>query len=289
MALCFKIKFFYPLGIINCLRIYLCVSDYNTLPYCFVGLLECDVDILFVFDTPERVLNLHLLLQLAVNKWDFLVFEFHEQTLWLDLDITHLGGSALGNGDLDRHFLDALTPSVFVGRVAIVGADLLHVLYGLRFLFWWCHFLFLGCFLSLLINNLFNLLSIWLGLLCPSCGNCQFLGLSCFFSCLLRRLLLLFEFLPSFFGFRLLWESSLMIFLISAEVCIDHALRDSWWEAHLVSGFCHVVEICSSLEERVGGIEETVNSVTCCIYYFEEHGIHPLSCSLVNLDALSHF
>ena len=60
VALSFEVKFFDPLRVIDCLRVYLFIADNDTFPDCFIALLEVELEEFAVLDTPEGILNLDL-------------------------------------------------------------------------------------------------------------------------------------------------------------------------------------------------------------------------------------
>ena len=68
MALSFEIEFFDSLRVVDCLRVYLFVTYYNTFPDCFITLLEVELKEFAVLNTPEGVLDLDLLAQLALKE-----------------------------------------------------------------------------------------------------------------------------------------------------------------------------------------------------------------------------
>lgn len=68
MALSFEVEFFDSLRVVDCLRVYLFVTYYNTFPDCFITLLEVELKEFAVFNTPEGVLNLDLLTELALKE-----------------------------------------------------------------------------------------------------------------------------------------------------------------------------------------------------------------------------
>lgn len=61
VALSFEVEFFDPLRVVDCLRVYLLVANYDTFPDCFIALLEVELEEFAVLDTPEGILDLDLL------------------------------------------------------------------------------------------------------------------------------------------------------------------------------------------------------------------------------------
>jgi hypothetical protein len=82
-----QIKLLYPLRVVNLLRIYFLISNNDSLPDGFVGLLESDCDVFLVFDAPETVVDFYFFLEVTVNKWLLGAFNLDKEMLGLDFDV----------------------------------------------------------------------------------------------------------------------------------------------------------------------------------------------------------
>ena len=80
----FEVEFFDSFRVVNCLRVNLFISNYNTFPYCFITLLEVQLEEFAVLNTPKRILDLDLLTKLTLKEW-FLALEATCDVFRLDL------------------------------------------------------------------------------------------------------------------------------------------------------------------------------------------------------------
>lgn len=157
MPLGFQIKFFYLLWIVNSLWVNFFVSNQNGFPDSLIGFLKCDIDEFLILDAPERIFDLHFLLELTIQDWFVLTLDLNKQTLRLDFDVHHLWSCTLWDWNLDCDLLDSLRPVIFLSAVTVVCTDFLHIFYSLclnflcLFLLWFllwgllrCWFLDLG-------------------------------------------------------------------------------------------------------------------------------------------------
>ena len=128
VTLSFEVEFFDPLRVVDCLRVYLFVANYDTFPDCFIALLEVELEEFAVLDTPEGILDLDLLAQLALKE-RFLALEAACDVLRLYLDFELVGLGPLWDGYLHLNIEHSLRPVVLLRRVPIVRAYLLHLLH----------------------------------------------------------------------------------------------------------------------------------------------------------------
>ena len=130
MTLRLQVKFLNSLTVVNCFGVDLVVAKNYTLPDRLVCLLEVDVQELVVLYTPEGVIHLDLLAELALDQGlVFLALEGDAQLLGLNFNDQVLRGRSLGERDLQVDSLDLLGPVVLRGLGSIIRADFrgLHV------------------------------------------------------------------------------------------------------------------------------------------------------------------
>jgi hypothetical protein len=113
MALSFEVEFFDSLRVVDCLRVYLFVTHYNTFPDCFITLLEVKLEEFAVFNTPEGVLNLDLLTELALKE-RLLALEATRDVFRLDLYFQLVGFCPLWDGYLYLDIEHSLRPVVLL-------------------------------------------------------------------------------------------------------------------------------------------------------------------------------
>ena len=84
MSLSLKVEIFDILGVVNRFRVDLIIANNDSLPDLLLHLFEVDVEVLFVLDIPEAVIDLDTLVQLTIYKSRFLAFNLDLQMLILD-------------------------------------------------------------------------------------------------------------------------------------------------------------------------------------------------------------